>query len=440
MRLAIDVGGAHTAAVLTDRTGRVRAEAVSDSAPGIGTCVRRVLASLGPLPAAPDTVAVVTDLDRRRYAAPPLAVVRIAPDAHPALAPLADWPAAARDRIRALTATVAGGSALTGRAPGPLDEEALAAFAARAHRAGVSVFALCAAGAPARPGPELAAATVVARTAPGAAVSLSYEIGSPGLRERENATALNAALGAWADTLVADCRAALRSAGVTAPLFFARDDGGLVVAEYFRRHPVLGTSPATACAARGAAARTGHERAVVVDAGAREVRCLVLREGEPERTAGPVPGPFGVRVALGSPVVVRGALSGETVGTLTSRLLARVPGAPVVHTGGGGDVIGAPPADPAERTARLTDAARHAATARCQVELDEVISSAGRAELDQLLDAARGHALSRCVAAGADPATVRVDSLLQSPVAYLPAGVHRVTVRAAGQPLGGADR
>ncbi|MEV6355731.1 hydantoinase/oxoprolinase family protein [Streptomyces hydrogenans] len=486
MRIGIDVGRATSTAVLVDAAGRVLAEAVVDSAPRTGLCVRRALAALGPLPGPVGAVAVVTDLARRPPRPRPVAVLRIAPGSHAALAPLADWPEAARTALGGLTGVVAGGSAVTGGSLGPLDRDGVAAFAARARDAGVRVFAVCAAGAPARPGPELDAAAVLAAAVPGAAISLSYETGAAGLRERESATAVNAALGGWAEELVADCRAALRSARIAAPLCFARDDGGLVSAEYFARHPVIATAPASGCAARGALARTGLDRAVVVDAGARSVRCLVVRDGEPERSTRLLPGPFGVRLALGAPEIVEtGGAEAATVPATVARLRERVPGAAVLYTGGRAEAFGAPagPAEPAAgdrepgtggpgtrtdartvvltgagagartdaRTgaaqpttgtapaphghrSRLTDAARYAAGADCRIEVEQVISAAGRAELDQSLAAVRDHALSRCVAAGAAPGSVRIESLTHAPVAYLPAGVHRVTVRAAGAP------
>ncbi|MFD5388191.1 hydantoinase/oxoprolinase family protein, partial [Streptomyces sp. NPDC127074] len=303
MRLAIDMGRATCVAVLVDCDGRTVADAVVDSRPRTAESVRGVLAELGPLASAVESVALVTDLARRTPRPERVALLRIAPASHPALAPLADWPAQARAAVDALTAAVPGGATLTGRPPTPLDTASVAAFARRAREAEISAFAICAAGAPAEPGPELDAAAVLVDTVPGAAISLSHEIGSVGLRERENATVVNAALGGWAAELTAEATRALRSAGLTASLFFARDDGGLISAEYFRRHPVIATAPATTCAARGAAARAGVADAVVVDAGARSIRCLTLGHGEPERSVRPGPGPLGVPVHLRSPVI-----------------------------------------------------------------------------------------------------------------------------------------
>ncbi|MFD0078699.1 hydantoinase/oxoprolinase family protein [Streptomyces sp. NPDC127166] len=444
MRLGIDLGRATCVAVLLDHDGRTVADAVVDSRPGTAESVRGVLAELGPVASAAESVALVTDLARRPPRPERVALLRIAPTSHPALAPLADWPARARAAVDALTAVVPGGAMLTGRPPSPLNRAAAAAFAQRAEEAEISTFAVCAAGAPAEPGPELDAAAVLADTVPGAAISLSHELGSVGLRERENATVVNAALGGWAAELAAEAARALRSAGLTAPLFFARDDGGLISAEYFRRHPVIATVPATTYAALGAAARAGVADAVVVDAGARSVRCLSVVDGTPERSVRPGPGPLGVPMQLGSPAIhevgpgVHHTYPEDPrdMAHVTARQLERLAGAVLLHTGGGAESVGAPPAA-ADARARLTDAARFAATSVCRIEFEQLVAAAGRAEFEQRLATARDRALSRVVAAGAAPDTARIESVSHASVAYLPAGVHRVTVRAVGRPTAG---
>ncbi|MFF1400166.1 hypothetical protein ACFVZD_41145 [Streptomyces sp. NPDC058287] len=431
MRLGIDVGRATTVAVVARPDGDVVARATVDSVDGLGACLASVVAALGPLPAAPQSVTVVTDLARRPFTPNPVAVLRIAPPSHPALSPAAGrgW----------LTCRVAGGASVTGTPLAALDAGAVAAFARRAAGAGVDDFAICAAGAPARPGPERAAAAAIAEVLPRASLSLSHEIGSAGLRERENATAANAALGAWAESLVATAFRALTACGITAPLYFTRDDGGVVSAEYFRRHPVIGTAPAACSAARGAALRAGVRRAVVVDAAADAVRCVPLIDGEPER-AEPGPGPLGLRMDLGGPRMALlshepGKIDPAAALALVERERERLPDADVVWTGGSVPTLHASGAvidgvDP------RSDAAFFAARADCSVEFEQVVVAAGRAELDALLETASGHALSRVVAAGATPGSARVDRIAHTPVSYLPAGVHRVRIRATGLPSG----
>ncbi|MBA2813807.1 hypothetical protein E0500_042505 [Streptomyces sp. KM273126] len=227
--------------------------------------------------------------------------------------------------------------------------------------------------------------------------------------KRENATVVNAALEGWAAALVADALHALRSAGLSAPLFFARDDGGLVSAEYFRRYPVIATTPATACAARGAVGRVGVSRALVIDVGAGAVCSLAVVDGEPERSAVPGPGPLGVWMSLNAPAVHRPAPNATDLSTLTeavARQHERLPDAPLLCTGGGARLPDALADASDTPEARATDGARFATASVCRVEFEQLASAVGRAEFEQRLNLARDPALSRAVAAGAAPDTV----------------------------------
>ncbi|MGG8406769.1 hypothetical protein ACM614_09225, partial [Streptomyces sp. 12297] len=61
-------------------------------------------------------------------------------------------------------------------------------------------------------------------------------------------------------------------------------------------------------------------------------------------------------------------------------------------------------------------------------EVDQVAVAGGSGELERLLGLARDQALARVVAAGA----ARIAFAAHTPVSYLPEGVHRLRVRAAG--------
>ncbi|MFJ1712818.1 hypothetical protein [Streptomyces sp. NPDC088260] len=242
VRLGVDVGRTTTVAVLVRPGDAPPVHAVVASSASLDRSLRDVLDALDGLGDAPydraDVVCLTTDLDRTPASPSPVAVLRISPACHPALGPA--------PRPGGLTRVVAGGSSLTGRQLAPLDRGGVEAFVREAAAASIASFAVCAAGSPARPGPELTAASVIARLLPGAHITLSYEIGTPGLRERENAATANAALGTWAEHLTDTAGRTLRARGITAPLFLARDDAGLVSAEYLRRYPVIATATASA--------------------------------------------------------------------------------------------------------------------------------------------------------------------------------------------------
>ena len=91
-------------------------------------------------------------------------------------------------------AVVRGGAEYDGRAAAALDEDEIARFLGEVWRHGEAV-AITSVFSPVAPDQELAAAELVRRELGTARhVSLSHEIGSVGLLERENATVLNGAL------------------------------------------------------------------------------------------------------------------------------------------------------------------------------------------------------------------------------------------------------
>ncbi|MFD7733814.1 hydantoinase/oxoprolinase family protein [Kitasatospora phosalacinea] len=434
MRLGIDLGRVTTCAVLVDGGGAVVRGARVGSLPSAGASVGRVLASLGPLPEL-TAAALATRHDRGPVVPARVAVLRIARPSHPALAPLADWPAGARALVEGQVGLAVGGSTLTGQPLGELDRAAVRAFAERAAAAGLSAFAVCAAGAPARPEPEWAAAETISQLVPGARITLSHEFGAAGLRERENTAVVDAALGGWAGELVGQVTAALRAAGSAAPLFVARDDGGLVSAEYFGRHPVVGAAGSTGSALVGAALRAGARRVVAVDVARDEMRCAVVVDGELVR-AEAAAGPFGVRTVSGGPDVLRSPVVDPlrrpaVARALVERVRELAPDSEVGWSGGACADAGAPAGDAG---AGPDDAALAAARAGCRIEFDQVVVAVGREELEESLESAREQALSRVLSAGAVPGTARVDRLVRTPLAYLPPGAYRLRVRALGTP------
>lgn len=177
-------------------------------------------ALLGPANYTPlvDAVCVAVDLDAASLT--PVASVRIGRSCPPSLGP------------PGTSVIVRGGHSLTGDPMAPLDTDAISAFASSC---GLANFAVTAAGSPMLADHELAAAEVIAAAVPGARITLSYEFGQAGLRERERLAVRNAGLGTAAGG-IADSMAARFPA---APVYFARSDAGLVSSQYFRRYPVV---------------------------------------------------------------------------------------------------------------------------------------------------------------------------------------------------------
>ncbi|MFB4291341.1 hypothetical protein ACBI99_27080 [Nonomuraea sp. ATR24] len=197
-------------------------------------------------------VCVAVDLDGAPLA--PVAAIRVGGPCPEVLKPLVGWPEGS-----GVAAIVRGGHSLTGRPLAPLDTEAVRRFA---EGCGLSDFAVTATGSPVLADHELAVASIVAEAVPGARITLSYEFGGRGLREREHDTILSAALGPHAGR-VAD-EVAGRWPGV--PAYFARSGSGLVSAHYFRRYPLACRAGATAARDRGTAAGLAGDAAAAFGA------------------------------------------------------------------------------------------------------------------------------------------------------------------------------
>ncbi|MFD0473690.1 hypothetical protein ACFQ0B_39600 [Nonomuraea thailandensis] len=124
---------------------------------------------------------VAADLGGARTA--PVAAIRVGGPCPEALGPVVG---------SGVATIVRGGHSVTGRPLAPLDTGAVRRFAATC---GLVDFAVTATGSPMLADHELEVAAIVAAEVPQARITLSYEFGYPGLREREADAIRNAALG-----------------------------------------------------------------------------------------------------------------------------------------------------------------------------------------------------------------------------------------------------
>lgn len=447
VRLGVDVGRCTTVAVLVRSDGTIADHAVVATRAAYASSLDAVLVGLPrPLLGSVAAVGVTTaELSARPTGLAGVAALRISPPCHPALAPLAGWPEALAAAVGSVVAIVDGGASLTGLHLEPLARDDVARFAARAAEQGVTAFAVTAAGAVTRPEIEAAAAEIIVETVPGARISLSRDIGRIGLRERENATVVNAALRDEATRVVDETRRSLAAVGVAAPLFFGRDTGGRVSAEYFRRFPVIASDSTTAAVLRGAARYAAAQRAVVLDMAAEHVRCGTVDDSE-ITVRDSRSGPGGIRLGVDAPEIEtlsfdsRGGSAAavpaellrqarEDIGRLVARVRERTPGAPVIAAGGAAWML---PETTLEPWQQQTAAAYEAAASDIAAEVAQVAVAAGRTELERVVESVSGRALAAVIAAGAKPVSARIGSVAHAPVSYLPGGVHRIRVRAVG--------
>ncbi len=292
LRLGIDVGGTNTDAVIMDTADRVIAKAKVPCTPditgGITAAIDAVLRAPGVAPRRITHVMLGTThatnavLERRRLRR--VAVIRIGGPATHSIRPMFGWPADLAAAISAGAVIVDGGIEFDGRDLSPLDTDTIARFLGQVAPAAdgvviTSVFA------PVSPRHELLAAEIVKRELGEIHISLSHEIGSIGLLERENATILNGALAGVAHEVATAMRAALATHRLWPVTFFAQNDGTLMGLDHALRYPVLTIGSGPANSIRGAAFLTGNSDSLVVDVGGTSTDVGVLVNGFPRESS-----------------------------------------------------------------------------------------------------------------------------------------------------------
>ena len=319
LRLGVDVGGTNTDAVVLDAEDRLLAKAKVPTTPDVTKGIEGAIAGVAEqVDRARITHAMfgtthATNAVLERRGLRRVGVLRIGGPATHAIRPLFGWPSDLRDVISAGELIVDGGIEFDGRELSPLDSEAIARFAAEvAGRA--DAIAIASVFAPVSDQHERAAEEIVRKELGDLPVSLSSQIGSLGLLERENATVLNASLIDVARGVTSAIAGALERNGLRPITFFAQNDGTLMDLEFAIRFPVLTIGSGPANSIRGAAYLTGRTDAIVVDVGGTSTDVGVLVRGFPrESSFGVEIG--GIRTNFRMPDLVTIALGGGTIVT-----------------------------------------------------------------------------------------------------------------------------
>jgi N-methylhydantoinase A/oxoprolinase/acetone carboxylase beta subunit len=334
-RLGIDVGGTNTDAVILDRNDRLLAKAKVPTTPDVTSGIVAAMdAVLGGAGGAAGTVprdrithvmlgtthATNAVLERTRLRR--VAVIRIGGPATHGIRPLFGWPAGLRSAVSAGEIIVDGGIEFDGREIAPFDADAVAKFCQQVAGMADGV-AITSVFAPVSARHEIAAEQVVRRElGAGTSVSLSSQIGTVGLLERENATVLNAALSGVAADVALAMQNALAAYQLKPATFFAQNDGTLMALDQALRYPVLTIGSGPANSIRGAAFLSDRAEALVCDVGGTSTDIGMLVNGFPRESAQGVE-IGGIRTNFRMPDLVTVALGGGTV------LADGRPGAPV---------------------------------------------------------------------------------------------------------------
>lgn len=320
-KLGIDVGGTNTDAVLIDENLHVvtsiKQHTTANIYDGILNAVRAVLQQSGVdrkdirqamLGTTQCTNAIV---ERKNLA--PIGILRIGAPASRGIPLMVDW-AEDLKKIAVKTAIVGGGFEYDGRELAPFDVAAATEFFEDLKKENVKSVAISCVFSTVRNDHELAAAKLCREVmGEDVHVSISSEIGSMGLIERENATILNAALYKVAHSFTEGFAQSLADEGVTnAQIYLSQNDGTLMTMDYARRYPILTIACGPTNSIRGACYLSQLKNAIVIDVGGTTTDLGVIQNGFP-RESGVAVTIGGVRTNFRMPDVVSIGLGGGSI-------------------------------------------------------------------------------------------------------------------------------
>jgi hypothetical protein len=445
LRVAVAVDGTTADAVAMDARGRLLAQAeagaTNDLGAALASAIGQVIAGARVDPALVTRVMLGTGDTLIRAladrAVERVAVIRIGSPLTHAVPPLAAWPPALREAASAGEVVVGGGAEYDGRFAAALDEDQIARFLGALDDA-VDGVAITGVFSPVAPDHELAAAAVVRRElGPDVRLSLSHELGTLGLIERENAAVLNAALAGAARRVADVLDDALRTERIAAEPFLSRSDGALMALRVAERLPVLMLDSGPANAMRGAVHLSGVDDAVVVHAGPTVTQVGAVVRGLPSETAS-AHEVAGVRIGLRMPDVRRLPRDAEAgaLAEAVHRAGVELRAPPVLAVGRERGVL----PDRLPGVARLLRPPAGEVAAAIGAAIGEVTGRADRISADrpdrrqEALEAAREAAIAVAVHAGADPDRLHVVAVDEKPLTYDVEPVVRIGVTVAGPP------
>ncbi|KTG12201.1 hydantoinase/oxoprolinase N-terminal domain-containing protein [Haloferax profundi] len=291
-RIGIDVGGTNTDAVVMnsddDLLAKTKTPTTEDITTGILNALDVVLDDSGVSEEELEYVMLgtthATNAITERRGLNEVGVIRIGAPATQSIRPLLEWPDDLADAIGNNVAILDGGHEFDGRTLNNIDEEEIREQVR--EFADVDAFAVTSVFSPVRDDHEKRVTEIIREEiGDDVPISVSNEIGSVGLLERENATALNAALTNVAEEAATAFVDAMDERGIDANLYFGQNDGTLMSVDYAIRYPIFTVASGPSNSVRGAAYLSEVENGIIVDVGGTTTDVGAVTEGFPRESS-----------------------------------------------------------------------------------------------------------------------------------------------------------
>jgi len=296
-RLGIDVGGTNTDAVILDSNNRVIAKqketTTTDVSAGITKAVDRVLqySDINPSEITNAMLGTThaTNAIIERKGLSKVGLIRLSAPSGYGIPPFVDWPNDMMAVTKNSFVIVKGGYEFNGIPISKPDKEEIKKALAELKKNGIESLAVSGAFSPVNADQEeLVRELAIEIFGKNFPITLSNEIGSIGLIERENAAVLNAAIRKLAERAYGGFQDVLKKHGINADLFITQNDGTLMSIEYAKKYPVLTIASGPTNSLRGAAFLSGIKDAIVIDVGGTTTDVGILTKGFPRESSSAV--------------------------------------------------------------------------------------------------------------------------------------------------------
>ncbi len=292
-RIGVDVGGTNTDAIIIDSKNEVVAKTktftTADIASGIYTAIEEVvkLSKVNPsdithamLGTTQCTNAIVERKNLNKVIS-----IRLAGNATRAITQYCSWPSDIHTIIDDGNYIVDGGYEYNGLSLEVVNDEEIIEIVKK-YKDEENYYAISCVFSPVNDSQERAVRELILKYDPTATVSISSEIGSLSLLERENATILNSALTSVIKNVVVGFKESLTSQNINeANVYLCQNDGTLMDVDYALKFPVLTIASGPTNSIRGGIYLTGNQDGIILDVGGTTSDIGVVVNGFPRETS-----------------------------------------------------------------------------------------------------------------------------------------------------------
>lgn len=319
-RIGIDVGGTNTDAIIIDENNKVVCETKQFTTQDIQTGIENALKELfktdkvnpSDIDKAMLGTTQCTNAIAERKHLESVVSIRLAGPATHAVRPYTNWPHDILDIVKDAEYIIDGGYEYDGSEITPVNLEQVQEIVKK-HQNSCHCYAVSCVFSPIDGTQEQLVRDEVLKLDPNAIISISSEVGSLSLIERENATILNTSLNKVIENVTTGFRQALKTVDVqTDNIYLCQNDGTLMDLDFAKKFPVYTIASGPTNSIRGGIYLTECNDAIIVDVGGTTTDIGIVtnkfpRESTTESEIG------GISTNFRMPDIVSIAIGGGTI-------------------------------------------------------------------------------------------------------------------------------